>query len=91
MDPLFARCFNIIEMVGKVKQLWLYNGALVDQLLWGNASSLLLKDTLKFKTRLEISGIDIDKENQQHAADTLLATKRVVKESKSKSERRGLA
>lgn len=59
MDPLFARCFNIIEMVGKVKQLWLYNGALVDQLLWGNTSSLLLKDTLKFKTRLEISGIDI--------------------------------
>lgn len=59
MDPLFARCFNIIEMVGKVKQLRLYNGALVDQLLWGNAGSLLLKDTLKFKTRLEISGIDI--------------------------------
>lgn len=87
MDPLFARCFNIVEMVGKVKQLWLYNGTLVDQLFWGNAGSLLLKDTLKF-TRLEISGIDIDKETQQHAVDTLLASKRVVKESKSK--RRGL-
>lgn len=81
-DPLFAGCFNIIEMVGKVELFWLYNGALVDQLLWGNAGSLLLKDTLKF-TRLEISGIDTDNENQQHAADTLLASKRVVKESKS--------
>lgn len=89
MHPLFAGCFNIIEMVGKVELFWLYNGALVDQLLWGNAGSLLLKDTLKF-TILEISGIDTDKEtNQQHAADTLLASKRVVKESKSK--RQGLA